>query len=141
MEKNGRIVKGTFVKISPTWRVYILGATLCVALTMCSRYFGDRGGPHFMACFAIAGIAYLLAVREFFAGRNLNEAFPGALWSSGSCWRQFGTLHFFGCPPAPMMISIAMFGMAACRGSATTLIWSFPAILRSPRCTHPRPAR
>jgi|SRR5579863_543303 len=74
MEKNGRIVKGTFVKISPTWRVYILGATLCVALTMCSRYFGDRGGPHFMACFAIAGIAYLLAVREFFAGPQFERS-------------------------------------------------------------------
>jgi alpha-1,6-mannosyltransferase len=55
------------MKLTPAWRVYILGATLCVALTICSRNFGDRGGPYFMASLTVAGIAYLLAVREFFA--------------------------------------------------------------------------
>jgi hypothetical protein len=55
------------VKITPAWRVYILGATLCVALTICSRNFGDRGGPYFMASLTLAGIVYLLAIREFFA--------------------------------------------------------------------------
>jgi len=47
--------------------VYALGAALCVALTICSRNFGDRGGPYFMASLTLAGIAYLLAIREFFA--------------------------------------------------------------------------
>jgi len=55
------------VKITPASRVFILGATLCAALTLCSRNFGDRGGPYFMASLALAGIVYLLAVREFFA--------------------------------------------------------------------------
>jgi alpha-1,6-mannosyltransferase len=55
------------VKITPEWRVYALGATLYVALTICSRNFGDRGGPYFMASLTLAGIAYLLAIREFFA--------------------------------------------------------------------------
>jgi alpha-1,6-mannosyltransferase len=55
------------VKITPAWRVYILGAMLCVALTICSRNFGDRGGPYFMASLTLAGIVYLLAIREFFA--------------------------------------------------------------------------
>jgi alpha-1,6-mannosyltransferase len=55
------------VKITPAWRVYILGVTLCVALTICSRNFGDRGGPYFMASLTLAGIAYLLAIRELFA--------------------------------------------------------------------------
>ncbi|WP_263366484.1 hypothetical protein [Edaphobacter bradus] len=55
------------MKITPTWRVYILGTTLCLALTICSRNFGDRGGPYFMASLTLAGIAYLLAIREFFA--------------------------------------------------------------------------
>ena len=58
---------GRTVKLSPAWRVYILGATLCVALTICSRNFSDRGGPYFIIPLAIAGIAYLLAIREFFA--------------------------------------------------------------------------
>ena len=55
------------MKITPAGRVYFLGATLCVALTICSRNFGDRGGPYFMASLTLAGIAYLFAVREFFS--------------------------------------------------------------------------
>ena len=55
------------MKIKPEWRVYLLGATLCVALTTCSRYFGDRGGPHFMVWLTLACIAFLLAIRELFA--------------------------------------------------------------------------
>jgi alpha-1,6-mannosyltransferase len=55
------------VKVTPEWRVYLLGGVLCVALTFCSRYFGDRGGPYFMASLTLAGIAYLLAIRELFA--------------------------------------------------------------------------
>lgn len=52
---------------TPEQRVYMLGATLCVALTICTRKFGDRGGPSFMASLTLAGIVYLLAIREFFA--------------------------------------------------------------------------
>ncbi len=55
------------MKITPESRVYILGATLCVVLTICCRNFGDRGGPYFMASLTLAGIVYLLAIREFFA--------------------------------------------------------------------------
>jgi hypothetical protein len=55
------------MKTTPAQRVYILGATLCVALTICAHNFADRGGPYFMASLTIAGIVYLLAIREFFA--------------------------------------------------------------------------
>ena len=55
------------MKFNPSGRVYVLGAILCVALTICSRNFGDRGGPSFIASLTVAGIAYLLAIREFFA--------------------------------------------------------------------------
>jgi len=67
------------VKVTPEWRVYILGATLCVALTICSRNFGDRGGPYFMASLTLAGIAYLLAIRELthFPTRRRHWARPG----------------------------------------------------------------
>src|SRR5579862_9071734 len=61
------------VKLTSESRVYILGATLCVALTICSRNFGDRGGPYFMASLTLAGIVYLLAVREFFAAPTLSR--------------------------------------------------------------------
>lgn len=55
------------MKIAPEWRVYALGAVLCVGLAICSRNFSDRGGPYFMAGLALAGIAYLLAIRELFS--------------------------------------------------------------------------
>ena len=58
------------VKTTHEWRVYILGVTLLGALTICSRHFGDRGGPYFMASLTLAGLAYLLAIREFFGGRS-----------------------------------------------------------------------
>ncbi|MGC2247089.1 MAG: glycosyltransferase 87 family protein [Terriglobales bacterium] len=55
------------MKIPPTWRVCILGVMLCVALTICSRHFADRGGPYFMASLMLAGLVYLLAIRELFS--------------------------------------------------------------------------
>jgi len=58
------------VKTTLPWRVYALGAILFVALTICSHYFGDRGGPYFMASLSLSGIAYLIAIREFFRTRD-----------------------------------------------------------------------
>lgn len=58
------------MKRTPEFRVYLLGAVLCVALLFCSRNFSDRGGPRFMAWLALAGIVYLLAVATFFRGRG-----------------------------------------------------------------------
>jgi alpha-1,6-mannosyltransferase len=60
------------VKNTPAWRVCSLGAILCVALIICSRYFVDRGGPPFMISLGVAGIVYLIAIRELFAA----PAFP-----------------------------------------------------------------
>ncbi len=61
------------MKITPERRVYVVGATLCVALTICSRNFGDRGGPYFMASLTLAGIAYLLAIRELFLASRFSR--------------------------------------------------------------------
>lgn len=55
------------VKVTSPTRVYVLGAILCVALMICSHNFADRGGAFFIASLALAGIAYLLAIRELFA--------------------------------------------------------------------------
>lgn len=57
------------MKVTSTWRVYILGVALCLALTICSRKFDDRGGLYFMVPLMLAGIVYLLAIREFFTAR------------------------------------------------------------------------
>jgi len=83
------------VKITPEWRVYILCATLCVALTICSRNFGDRGGPYFMASLTVAGIVYLLAIREFFA----TPIFPRRVVILGLVLAAVWHIEFLGLPP------------------------------------------
>jgi alpha-1,6-mannosyltransferase len=55
------------VKLTPSSRVYLLGAILFVALTICSRHWADRGGPSFLVSLTVAGLAYLLAICEFFS--------------------------------------------------------------------------
>jgi alpha-1,6-mannosyltransferase len=67
---------GRIVKLTSEGRLYVFGATLCVVLTICSRHFDDRGGPYFMASMTLAGIAYLLAIREFFRGRGARATPP-----------------------------------------------------------------
>ena len=62
--------RGKTVKVTSEWRLYILGTTLLVALSICARNFGDRGGPHFMASLTLGAVAYLLAVGELFAIRG-----------------------------------------------------------------------
>lgn len=55
------------MKLTSSRRLYGLGATLLVALTICSRNFSRMGDPSFIIPLAVAGIAYLLAIREFFS--------------------------------------------------------------------------
>jgi alpha-1,6-mannosyltransferase len=55
------------VKLTPSHKLYGLGAMLLVALTICSRKLSSVGEPSFIIPLAVAGIAYLLAIREFFS--------------------------------------------------------------------------
>ena len=55
------------MKVTPSHRLYGLGALLLVALTICSRNFSRMGEPSFIMPLAVAGVAYLLAVRELFS--------------------------------------------------------------------------
>ena len=52
---------------TPSRRLYGFGAILLVALTICSRKFSSMGAASFIIPLAVAGIAYLLAIREFFS--------------------------------------------------------------------------
>ena len=87
--------RGRTVKISSEWRVYAVEAVLCVALTICSRNFGDRGGPYFMASLAFAAIAYLLAIRELFA----TPRFPRRLVVIGLVLAAVWHIEFLRLPP------------------------------------------
>ena len=55
------------MKLTPTRRLYGLGATLLVALTICSRKISSVGELSFIIPLAVAGIGYLLAIRELFS--------------------------------------------------------------------------
>jgi len=55
------------VKLTPSHRLYGLGAVLLVAMTICSRNFTRMGEPSFFIPVAVAGVAYLLAIRELFS--------------------------------------------------------------------------
>ncbi len=55
------------MKLTPSRRLYGFGAILLVALTICSRKLSSVGEPSFIIPLAVAGIAYLLAIREFFS--------------------------------------------------------------------------
>src|SRR6266852_5166076 len=59
-------LNGRPVKFTPSHRLYGLGAILLVALTICSRNFSRTGEPSFFIPLAVAGVAYLLAIRELF---------------------------------------------------------------------------
>jgi hypothetical protein len=83
------------VKVTPEWRVYVLGVTLCVALTICSRNFGDRGGAYFMASLTLAGIAYLLGIREFFTAPR----FPSRIVVIGLVLAAVWHIEFLRLPP------------------------------------------
>src|SRR5713101_2792505 len=60
-------LNGRPVKLSPSHRLYGLGAILFAALTICSRNFSRFGEPSFFIPLAAAGVAYLLAIRELFS--------------------------------------------------------------------------
>ena len=55
------------MKITPSHRLYGFGAILLVSLTICSRKLGSVGEPSFIIPLAIAGVAYVLAIRELFS--------------------------------------------------------------------------
>jgi len=84
------------VKLTPSRRLYGLGAILLVALTICSRKLSSVGESSFIIPLAVAGIAYLLAIREFFSTPRLPRhvivigLVLAALWHLSFLWRSPG---------------------------------------------------
>jgi alpha-1,6-mannosyltransferase len=52
-------------------RLYVLGAIMLLSLTICSRKSSSVGELSFIIPLAVAGIVYLLAIREFFSTPSL----------------------------------------------------------------------
>lgn len=61
------------MKLTPSRRLYALGAILLLLLAICSRKFNGEGEPSFIILLGAAGIAYLLAVRELFSAPGLSK--------------------------------------------------------------------
>jgi alpha-1,6-mannosyltransferase len=83
------------VRFTPSGRLYILGAVMLVSLTICARKFGSLGAPSFLIPLAIAGVAYLLAILEFFH----NPAFPKRVVVIGLLLSALWHLQFLRLPP------------------------------------------
>ena len=58
------------MKLTPSHRLYALGIILLVALITCARKFAGDGEAFPITPLLVAGVAYLLAIREFFRTPN-----------------------------------------------------------------------
>jgi alpha-1,6-mannosyltransferase len=85
------------VKLTPSRKVYGLGAILLVTLFLCSLNFSRTGDPSFLVPLVLAGIAYLLAVREFFS----TPEFPRRVIVIGLLLAALWHLQFLRMSPGP----------------------------------------
>jgi alpha-1,6-mannosyltransferase len=83
------------VSLTPSRRLYILGALMLVAMTICSRRFGSLGAPSFMVPLAVVVAAYLFAIREFFS----TEKFPRRVIVIGLALAAVWQILFLRMPP------------------------------------------
>jgi hypothetical protein len=85
------------VKLTPSRRLYGLGAILLVTLTICSRKLNHLGEPSFLILLGVAGMAYLFAIREFFSTPRL----PRHVIFIGLALAGLWHLPFLLTPPGP----------------------------------------
>ena len=85
------------MKFTPTLRLYILGVIILAALAICSRNFGSMGAPCFVIPLAVAGVAYLLAIRELFS----TPRFPKRVIVIGLGLAALWHVSFLLMPPGP----------------------------------------
>jgi hypothetical protein len=85
------------VKLSPSRRLYGLGGIILVMLAICSREFGALGAPSFIVPLAVAGVAYLLAVRELLSA----PVFPKRVVVIGLALAAVWHVLFLVMPPGP----------------------------------------
>ena len=83
------------MKATPSHRLYGLGAILFVAMTVCSRNFSRIGEPSFFIPLAVAGVAYLLAIRELYSAPE----FPKRVLVLGLALSALWHFQFLRMPP------------------------------------------
>ncbi|HEY4839547.1 MAG TPA: glycosyltransferase family 87 protein [Candidatus Acidoferrales bacterium] len=85
------------MRLTPSRRLLLLGATLLVALTICAHKFGSVGEPSFVIWMAVAGVAYLFAVRELFS----TPKFPQGVIVAGLLFAAVWHIPFLLAAPGP----------------------------------------
>jgi hypothetical protein len=75
------------VTFTPSRRLYGLGGVLFAALVVCSRSTGGKAGPYFIIPLGIAGITYLLAIRELFRTQRFPRQVVFACLALAALWR------------------------------------------------------
>ena len=88
---------GRTVKLTSSHRLYALGVILLVALTICAQNFSHRGAPSFLIPLVVAGIAYLLAIREFLSTPKIPKRVIIFGLAVAAVWH----LVFLRLPPGP----------------------------------------
>ena len=72
---------------TPSHRLYWLAAVIFSALIACARSPGGVGTPPYLIALAVAGIAYLLAVREFFRKQRFSRKVVLICLALAALWR------------------------------------------------------
>jgi alpha-1,6-mannosyltransferase len=85
------------MKLTASQRIYCLGAILFVSLFICSLNFGRVGSPSFLVPLLVAGITYLVAIREFFS----TPQFPRHVILIGLVLAALCHVQFLRMPPGP----------------------------------------
>jgi len=83
--------------ITASHRLYVLGAVMLAAFLACARIPGGVGAPPYLITLAIAGVAYLLAIREFFS----TPKFPRRVILIGLVLAALWHVPFLLMPPGP----------------------------------------
>ena len=83
------------MKLTPSHRLYGLGATLLAALWICARNFSRTGEPSFFIPLAVAGVVYLLVIRELFS----TPEFPKRVVVFGLVLSAVWQIQFLRMPP------------------------------------------
>jgi alpha-1,6-mannosyltransferase len=85
------------VTFTASRRLLLLGGVLFATLLVCSRSLGVTAGASFLVPLAVAGVAYLLAVREFFR----TERFSRRVVLTGLVLAALWRIPFLMMPPGP----------------------------------------
>ena len=125
---------GRAVKVTPSHRLYGLGAILLVALAMCSHNFSRTGEPAFIVPLAVAGIAYILAMRELLS----TPRFPKHVIVFGLALAALWHLLFLRMPPGSDDDIHPYVWDGRVQRLGKNPYFLVPATLPSPAYTHPR---